>query len=250
MITRKLILLAVAAFMVASMAFGQSSGNFNAAGTNANCAIGVGGVFNGGVGDLSLLTTTIKTSSGSGVLLDVRPSLVTGLFTDTKINTTIPSASADIGIQVCVEVDGSGTGVLPESCVIYDERFQQISSNLFSQLTECTAAPTTTTCTTDADCATLGTGFTCSVPAGATSGVCVGPNPLCDFDLILSTLSAHAFDFVVPVSNGTHTVNASWSVIGQGVSDSTAAKIASCVGPGILTVTQTKLFQQDGTLSF
>lgn len=60
-------------FAVSGMA--QSSGNFNAAGTSANCAIGTGGNFNGGVGNLSLLTTTIKTSSGSGVLLDFRPAL-------------------------------------------------------------------------------------------------------------------------------------------------------------------------------
>ncbi len=87
---------------------------------------------------------------------------------------------------------------MPASCVVYDQRFQQISSDLFSQLTACTAAPTTTACTADLDCAGLGAGFTCD----PTSLVCVGPNPLCDFDLILSTLSAHSFDFVVPVSKG------------------------------------------------
>src|SRR5205814_9077595 len=51
----------------------------------------------------------------------------------------------------------------------------------------------------------------------STTGVCVGPNPLCDFDLILSTLSAHSFDFVVPVGKGKpHRVQATWSVIGTG----------------------------------
>jgi hypothetical protein len=140
-------------------------------------------------------------------------------------------------------VDGSGAGVLPESCVTYNERFQQISSQLFSQLTACTAAPTTTVCATDADCATLGTGFTCG-----TAGVCVGPNALCNFELILSTLSANSFDFVVPVKNGTHTVKATWSV--TGASNTNGGTTASCVGPGILTVTQTKLFQQNGTLTF
>ena len=250
MLSRRMSYLVIATFLFASISFAQSAGNFNAAGTNANCAIGAGGTFNGGVGDLSVLTTTIQTSSGNGVLLDIRPDLVTGLFTDTKIDTSINSASADTGIQVCVTVDGSGTNVLPESCVIYDERFQQISSQLFSQLTACTAMPTTTTCTTDADCASLGTGFTCSIPAGATTGTCVGPNPNCNFELILSTLSAHGFDFVVPVKQGNHTVRASWSVIGQGPSNANNAETATCVGPGVLTVTQTHLFQQDGTLSF
>ena len=172
---------------------------------------------------------------------------MTGLFTNTKISTTVSSATADVGIEVCVTVDGSGAGVLPSSCVVYDERFQQLSSNLFSQLTACTMAPTTTACTTDADCSGLGTGFTCGITAPATTGVCVGPNPLCDFDLILSTLSAHSFDFVVPVGKGKpHRVQATWSVIGTGATS--GAHVASCVGPGILTVTQYKVFNNSGAL--
>src|SRR5258706_2598048 len=154
-------------------AFAQSSGNFSAAATAASCAIGAGGTFSGGTG-VKIFSANISTSSGSGVTLNVRPSLVTGLFTDTKISTTVPTASADVGIQVCVTVDGSGAGVLPKSCVVYDQRFQQISSQLFSQLTACTLAPTSTTCTTTADCSGLGTGFTCNNPTGgAGSGICV-----------------------------------------------------------------------------
>src|SRR6266700_7535926 len=231
------------AIAIAPVALAQSSGNFSATGTSASCVIGNGGVLSGGT-SLGSFTANISTGSGNGTTLDIRPGLVTGLFTDTKIDTTLSTTSADIGIQVCVTVDGSGAGVLPESCVIYNQRFQQISSQLFSQLTACTAAPTTTVCTVDADCATLGTGFTCG-----TAGVCVGPNALCNFDLILSTLSANSFDFVVPVKNGTHTVKATWAVIGAGASNSSAS-VASCVGPGILSVTQTKLFQQNGTLTF
>ena len=224
---------------VAAMA--QSSGNFSATSTGASCSIGDGGVFGGGTGT-KIFSANISTSNASGVTLDIRPSLVTGLFTDTKISTTIPTASADIGIQVCVTVDGSSAGVMPAPCVIYDERFQQISSNLFSQLTECTQAPTTTACTVDADCSVLGTGFVCG-----TGGVCVGPNPLCDFDLILSTLSAHSVDFVVPVSKGKpHLVQATWSVVGKGATPS--SNVASCVGPGIVTVEQETVFNNSGAL--
>jgi len=242
-------LLAVAALFTVlgpRVALAQSSGNFSATGTSASCAIGTGGNFNGGT-QVKLFSTDISTSNGSGVTLVIRPSLVTGLFTDTKISTTVPSATADVGIEVCVTVDGKGDGVLPSSCVVYDERFQQISSNLFSQLTACTMAPTTTACATDADCASLGTGFTCSITAPATTGVCVGPNPLCDFDLILSTLSAHSFDFVVPVGKGKpHRVEAKWSVIGSGATS--GAHVESCVGPGILTVEQYKVFNNSGAL--
>src|SRR6266853_3531116 len=102
---KKVLFIAATALCISSLGLAQSAGNFNAAGTNANCAIGTGGNFNGGVGTLSVLETTIKTSSGNGVLLDIRPDLDTGLFTDTNISTTVPSASADVGIQVCVTVD-------------------------------------------------------------------------------------------------------------------------------------------------
>jgi hypothetical protein len=238
---KKMAVVVCTVLLVCGSALAQSNGNFSATATGASCAIGAGGAFNGGT-SVNVFSSNISTSNGSGVTLNIRPSLVTGLFTDTKISTTVPSASADVGIQVCVTVDGSGAGILPTNCVVYDQRFQSISSNLFSQLTACTQAPTATACTVDADCAGLGTGFTCGA-----AGVCVGPNPLCDFELILSTLSAHSFDFVVPVSKGKpHVVQATWSVIGAGAT--LPSKVASCVGPGIVTVTQYKVFNNSGAL--
>ena len=64
----------------------------------------------------------------------------------------------------------------------------------------------------------------------------------------MSTLSAHSFDFVVPVDNKkSHVVQATWSLIGAGASNSNAS-VASCVGPGILTVTQEKVFNNSGGL--
>ena len=219
---------------------------------------------------LTSFTANISTGSGSGTTLDIRPDLVTGLFTDTKISTTIPTSSADVGIQVCVKVDNSAAGVLPASCVTYDQRFQQISSALFSQLTACTSVPTadvcssTTACPVAGETCNLGTTGTCVISGAACSaaapctgagdtcnlaGACTTTNPLCNFDLILSTLSAHSFDFVVSVDNKKpHVVDASWSLIGAGVKGS--GSVASCVGPGVLTVTQTKVFNNSGSLNF
>ena len=243
--------LAILGLTIASGTAGaQSSGNFSATGTDASCAIGAGGTFSGGTG-IKSFTANISTGSGSGTTLDIRPSFVTGLFTQTKIDTSVPSASADIGIEVCVTVDGSGAGVLPKSCVVYDQRFQQISSQLFSQISACFGTVTATACTIDSDCNFLGAGFTCNNPTGsAGAGKCVStPNPLCNFDLILSTLSAHSFDFVVPVDNKKpHAVQASWKVIGAGQSSGNAS-VLSCVGPGIVTVTQTKVFNNSGSLT-
>jgi hypothetical protein len=233
------------ATLIAPASFAQSSGNFSASGSSAACSIGGGGVLSGGI-VASSFTANISTSNGSGNTLDIRPSLVTGLFTDTKISTSVSTASADVGIQVCVQVDGSSAGILPAPCVIYDERFQQISSQLFSQLSACQLV-TSTVCTTTADCPT---GDTCNNPTGAAgAGTCTAPNPLCNFELILSTLSAHSFDFVVPVGVGKpHVVTTTWSTIGAPVVGD--SHVASCVGPGIVTVTQVKTFNNSGSLSF
>jgi hypothetical protein len=234
------------------LAFAQSSGNFSATGTSASCKIGTGGALSGGT-TLTSFTANISTGSGNGTTLVIRPSLVTGLFTRTKIDTSVSSASADRGIEVCVTVDGSGTGVEPASCVVYDQRFQQISSDLFSQLAECTLLATTTACTTDADCAAIPDAF-CNNPTGGTgTGICVVPfaNPACNFELILSTLSAHSFDFVAPVDNKKpHVITASWKTVGLSDNNTGNSSVASCVGPGILTVTQTKVFNNSGSLSF
>jgi hypothetical protein len=231
--------------LIAPISFAQSNGNFSASGSSAACSIGSGGVLSGGI-VASQFTANISTSNGSGNTLDIRPSLVTGLFTNTKIDTSVSTASADVGIQVCVKVDGSSAGILPAPCVIYDQRFQQISSQLFSQLSECQLV-TSTTCTTTADCPT---GDTCNNPTGGTlTGVCTAPNPLCNFDLILSTLSAHSFDFVAPVGIGKpHVITTSWSTVGSGTVGN--AHVASCVGPGIVTVSQVKVFNNSGSLSF
>jgi hypothetical protein len=272
--------LTLAVLFVASVAFAESSGNFSATAIPATCAIGSDGALTGGTG-ITVWSSLISTSNGNGVTLKITPSAVTGLFTRTKIDTTVSTATADVGIEFCVEVDGSGDGVLPNSCVVYDQRFQQISSQLFSQIAACN----TVVCTTSADCATAGlTGATCINPTGLTGGgvcvvptttacttnadcavgqLCVNPtggagaglcnqvagvaNPNCDFELILSTLSAHSFDFVVPVGLGKpHTVTATWKVIGAGTKGD--ASTAYCVGPGILTVEQTKLFNNSGSL--
>jgi hypothetical protein len=234
------------ATLVAPVAFAQPSGNFSASGSSTACTIGSGGVLSGGI-TASSFTANISTSNGSGTTLDIRPSLVTGLFTDTKINASVSTASADVGIQVCVKVDGSDAGILPAPCVTYDERFQQISSQLFSQLAACQLVTSTTTCTTTADCAGLGSTYTCNNPTGGSgTGLCVVPNPLCNFELILSTLSAHSFDFIVPVGIGKpHTIVTSWNTTGNPNSNA-----MSCVGPGIVTVTQVKTFNNSGSLSF
>src|SRR5512139_232503 len=94
---------------IGSMAYAQSSGNFSASATAATCVIGGDGTFSGGT-DVTIWSANISTSNGKGVTLKITPSAVTGLFTKTQINTAVPAASADVGIQFCVKVDGSAEG--------------------------------------------------------------------------------------------------------------------------------------------
>ncbi len=224
------------------------------------CVVGGGFTGNTLIGGTALTSfqTNIQTPNGQGTTLLIRPSLDTGLFTATKLTTTINNATADVGIQVCVWVDAQcstdnnglttcsgGKSVKPTNCVVYDQRIQQVSNTLFSQLTTCTSA----TCTTDADCAALGEG-TCNILPGALTGTCSLPNPTCNFEVLLTTLSAHSFDFVVPMpGNGSHTVVVTWGEIGTD-KNTAGGNTASCVGPALVTVQQVKNFKNDSAISF
>jgi hypothetical protein len=173
-------------------------------------------VTNGTAVNCGLLNAAIKTSSGSGVTLVITPSAVTGLYTETKVTNLASSATAEVGIQVCVQVDGKGTGVVggdANGCAMYDERFQQLSTNLFTQVSACALATTN----------------------------------LCNIDLIMSTLSAHSYNFIAQVPGGQHTVTATWSVVNANTSSSNAT-IGACLGPGNVTVTQYKVFQNSGAI--
>lgn len=218
-----------------------------------------GATLTGGT-SLTSLTTEIRTPNGYGTTLLIRPSLDTGLFTRTSLSTTISDATADVGIQVCVFVDpvvsGSpgnqtftgGLPVFPSQCVVYDQRIQQVSNTLFGNLTTCIPPAPSGACTTDADCAT---GSTCTNPTGgAGAGLCQAPAPGCNFEILLTTLSARSFDFVVPMpGNGTHNVAVMWSEIGT-TKSTTGGTTASCVGPAEVTVQQVKNFHNDSKISF
>lgn len=223
--------------------------------SGGECVVGGGFTGNTLIGGTTLTSfqTNIQTPNGQGTTLLIRPSLDTGLFTATKLTTTINNATADTGIQVCVFVDptvngnsvSGGLRVEPANCVVYDQRIQQVSNTLFSQLSACASA----TCTTDADCAALGEG-TCNILSGATSGTCLLPNPTCNFEVLLTTLSAHSFDFVVPMpGNGSHNVVVTWAEIGTD-KNTTGGNTASCVGPALVTVQQVKNFKNDQSITF
>jgi len=159
-------------------------------------------------------------SSGNGNTIYIRPSAVTGLLTDLSISgffgsgTKSASAQAAITFQVTVTaLSGQAPPtVTPDKPVTYDDRFLQISTNLFNAISGCTLA-----------------------------------NP-CFFDLNETTLSAHSFDWVVTgLSAGNYGITVTWTPTTTATAPNQAA---ACVGPVVLTATQTKLFTQSTGISF
>jgi len=220
----------MAAALVASFglstALADSSGSFSADIATTACTLNTStGALGGNV--IGSLTATLQTPNSSQTAIDLRPSFVTGLFTDTKITTTATTSSATAEVRVHVTLDGVAVAPdLPNPAggtmgVTYDARFQQLSSNLFAQIATCATA-----------------------------------SPACFIDLVLSTLSAHSMDFVAPsVGGGSHTllVTTEMDCFVNGASEPCgtvlpAGSAAACEGPGVLTVEQVKNFHNDSTI--
>ena len=235
--------------LVTASAYAASSGSFTAAVDNANCTIDSGtGVISpaGQSFPIAFNPVSVQVSSGSGTALVVTPSAVTGLFTDNKLTNTISSSTQDVGIQVQVTVSPTnGTVVAPgaiqiapntpgdsgngtdtgatcsltaaqakanavTSCVIYDQRFNQISSQLLTQLANLNSFTTA-------------------------------------FEQIESTLSAHSFNFYVTAPGGNY-VEAQLFVGKNNTAG--AGSVAGCFGPGTVTVEQVKNFSFNTPIGF
>jgi hypothetical protein len=201
---------------VCAFAFAQSSGNFSAKVATAQCEINnETGSITGGLTN-TVLSTKIKTPNSSSTALLIRPSLFTGLYTRTRVDSLNETATSVAGVKVKVQIcDENGTNcsaVAPDmgDGVFYDKRFQQLSSNVPKFL--------------GPGCGTLDD-----------QGIFVP----CYIQLILSTMAAHSADFVIgDVGGGTHTLKVLWTFETAGAPGDAAA----CVGPGVLTVTQVKTF--------
>lgn len=169
------------------------------------------------------LKTTMKVSSGNGVALVIRPSAVVGLLTNLslsgKAGAGTVTASSQSGVQFQVSVTPlSGQGqptVTPSAPVTFDDRFIQISTNLFSLLSTCTSDTVDSTCF---------------------------------FDFNETTLSAHSFDWVVTnLSSGNYGITVTWNPYTNFNAPNNAL---ACVGPVVVTATQTKIFNQNTGISF
>jgi hypothetical protein len=209
------------AVLVSPFASAQSSGNFTATISAAQCTVNTAsGALSGGSPDMTVLDTYIKTPNSQFTTLLITPSLVTGLFNNTEVTAAMESSANSAAVRVFVTLDG--TAVAPDSGgtspngIIYDQRFQQLSSNVFNALMSC------------------------------------GTNP-CNIDLVESTLAAHSFNFVAPnVGGGTHHLQVQWAFQCTDNSGTTVPcsmayttnTAGACAGPGDVTVTQVKTFTQ------
>lgn len=227
-IITKVTVCSVAVFALAlfgsSTAQAQSSGNFAASIQTAQCTMNTNGTsINPGAlgGGGTLLDTYIQTPNSKFTTLVITPALVTGLFNNTQVTTAMPSSANSAAVVVKVTLDG--TPVLPETStnpsIIYDQRFQQLSAPLFSQLMECSM------------------------------------NNNCSIDLVESTLSAHSFNFIrTNVGGGVHPLKVTWEFVctdNNGnptacTSTYTANTAGACAGPGTIMVQQVKAFTQSG----
>jgi hypothetical protein len=212
------------ALFASTTAQAQSSGNFTASVQTTQCTMNTdpssltpGSLSGGG----TLLDTYIQTPNSKFTTLVITPALVTGLFNNTQVTTAMPSSANSAAVVVKVTLDG--TPVLPATStnpsIIYDQRFQQLSAPLFSQLMECTM------------------------------------NNNCSIDLVESTLAAHSFNFVrTNVGGGVHPLKVTWEFVCTDNMNNTMPcpntfmpnTAGACAGPGTVTVTQTKAFSQSG----
>jgi hypothetical protein len=181
------------------------------------------GVFNAGrlnPGGGTVLETDIQTPNSKFTSLLIRPSLVTGLFTNTGVNDNQYSGNS-AAVKVYVTLDGNAvapdTGGTSPIGIIYDQRFQQLSLADASAMSTCTM------------------------------------NNNCDVDFVMSTLAAHSFDFVKEnVGGGNHHLRVEWRFeCTNNAGDVTPCTLAytantagACAGPGTVTVTQVKNFSQ------
>jgi len=147
--------------------------------------------------------------------------LLTNVTISSKQAAATTSAQAGVDFQVTVTpLSGQpAPTVSPSGPVTYEDRFIQISSNLFSAIASlCLANPD-------------GSGG-------------------CFLSFNESTLGAHSFNWVVSnLSSGTYGLTVQWTPSTL-VSDGNYAQAATCVGPVNLTVTQSKIFTPSSGVAF
>lgn len=197
------------------------------------------------VAPFNALEINIHTGSKKDLLIGV--SLETQLFTRTKVKGKKGSSETSTAkgtVTVCVEVDGiaAPNPNLAPDCVTFDKREQTLSATFGGVIETC---EDTLTCTAGdtvaADCAPGSDGIiTVAIECVVTDE---------DIELILDTMSAHHFNYVVRnLAAGDHVVKV---LVSGDVDDSGAdgeAKLG--VGQGSLTVEEVRATNNPDGINF
>lgn len=166
-----------------------------------------------------VMTSSIKTSNIADLFIS--PSLVTGLYTSTKVqgNGTgaTSTAVASATVEVRVLIDGNATLAYPDTTgngVTFDSRVQTLTANLGYIFTDCLAQG--------------GTGCTLT-PEQIT--------------LALDTSSAHSYNFIAPnVGVGTHSLKIQARASSKSTGDTGGVAISNALyGLGSVTVEAVRL---------
>ncbi len=167
----------------------------------------------------TVLTTTIKTPSKKDLLIGA--SFETGLYTKTQVkgkHGEPDTAKASAGLYVRLLIDGEENYAYPH-WVIYDKRFQELSATLGGVIESCTDPENDGVISVGDDCVVTDESI----------------------ELMLETMAAHHYNFVVPnMASGTHTVAVQVMVKTDADSGKGSANAMAMVGRGSLTVEEVR----------
>jgi len=193
----------------------------------------------------TILTQNIKTPQGKDLFIDV--SLETGLYTRTLVkskrnsatDTEWDSSTAHAKVMVRVGVDGNYATVVPGEeeeagvafprAVTFNEREQTLSAKFMGIFTgECLSV--------DPDTGVVTIIYGCLEPE--------------ELDLILNTMSANSFNFVVAdlLYSGNHVITVEAKIVANGAAEEGEYEAMAMVGQGSVTVELVRMVKAEDYL--
>ncbi len=264
-VLRTLLQLGVVAALAAAMVWGQNSTPSSKATYAINTAVGCTASQNGSTSTTSILydchdiftgatitpdannfvtimTATVKVSNSESLF--VSPSLVTGLYTDTKVKTSTGStstATAMGGVYLTADlVDSSGNVIYADpvdDCATEILGCQQVTGGSGNEWGVTLDSRIQTLTQTLSDCV-VSTGGSCNFSS--------------TIDLLLNTTSAHTFNFIFAnVGVGVYTLEIKAAVNSNATATSGSSAIAGAAfGLGSVTADVVRLLQGSNSFSF
>jgi len=208
---KKIIALGLAILLLLSLGIGGAfaAENYNASAKATAAVTGVVVLDTADYPKAKILENTIKTANKKDLFIDV--SLQCGLYTQTKTSAKTgggkDKSTAQATITVYVEVDGHT--IYPANAVVFADRYQELSQELRANL-----AP--------------------------------GEWVESDIELILRTMNANSFNFIVTdLDPGTHTVTVYGKIETAATSGSGSASALGTIGMGSVTIEEVRMVQDD-----